>query len=219
MPSPPSPRASLHAVGISHRWAGIALAALALFVASALALHLRRPDLDPVHSQMSLYLIGPWGPLLQAAYASLAAGMGALAWGLRSASSPHARSSAPLLLFGLGGLALTITAYAWMDLPGVDRTFEGLVHGLSAQAAFLCATGGMVLQALRFAADSAWRATARWALPWALLCFASIWVLAAWRDAPRGLAQKTVIALIVGWLVCVALTLWRRTRRRHAHAS
>ena len=99
-----------------------------------------------------------------------------------------------------------------MDLPGADRTFEGLVHGVSAQAAFLCATGGMVVQALCFRRDPAWRATAPWALPWALLCFASIWVLAGWRDAPRGLAQKTVIALIVGWLACVARELWQRTR-------
>ena len=31
------------------------------FVAAAVALHLLRPDLDPVHSQMSLYLIGAHG--------------------------------------------------------------------------------------------------------------------------------------------------------------
>lgn len=213
MCSEPDSRTSLHAATVSHRWADAALTALAIFVLSAVVLHLRRPDLDPVHSQMSLYLIGAWGPLLQAAYASLAVGMVALACGLRTAASPHARSAAPLLLFVLGGIALTTTAYAWMDLPGVDRTFEGLVHGVSAQAAFLCATGGMVLQALRFRGDPAWRATARWALPWALVCFTSIWVLAAWRDAPRGLAQKTVIALIVGWLACVAFALWQRTRR------
>ena len=100
-----------------------------------------------------------------------------------------------------------------MDLPGVDRSFEGLIHGISAQGAFLFSTTGMVLQALRFCVDPAWRAVAAWALPWATVCFASIWVLAAWRDAPRGLAQKTVIALIVAWLACVSIALWRRTRR------
>lgn len=186
------------------------MAALAAFVACAFALHLLRPELDPVHSQMSLYLIGPWGPLLQAAYVALAGGMIALAWGLRDAVAAPARSGAPLLLFVLGGMSLTTTAYAWMDLPGVDRSLEGLVHGLSAQAAFLFATTGMLLQALRLRADPGWRAVARWALPWAALCFAAIWVLAFWRDAPRGLSQKAVIALIVGWLACVAGALLRR---------
>ncbi|UNK41197.1 DUF998 domain-containing protein [Luteimonas sp. S4-F44] len=193
--------------------ARVALVSLATFGASASALHGLRPDLDPVHSQLSLYLIGDWGPLLQAAYVALAIGMAALGWGLWQASSEGARSTAPLLLFALGGLSLATTAYAWMDLPGIDSTLEGLIHGVSAQGAFLFATAGMVLQAFRLRGDAAWRATARWALPWALLCFASIWVLALWRDAPRGLAQKTVVVSILGWLTAVSMALWRRTAR------
>lgn len=194
---------------------GISLAALTWFVACAVAVHLRRPELDPVHSQMSLYLVGVWGPLLQAAYAVLAIGMIALAWSLRNAVVPALRSGAPLLLFVLGGLSLTITACAWMDLPGVDRSVEGLVHGISAQAAFLFATTGMLLQALRLRADPQWRAVARWALPWAALCFASIWLLALWRDAPPGLAQKAVIGLILTWLACVAVAARRRCPAGH----
>jgi len=69
-----------------------------------------------------------------------------------------------------------------------------------------------VVQALGFLRDPHWRRTARWALPWALLCFASVWVLAAWRDAPRGLAQKTVIVLILGWMICVLRSLAIRMR-------
>ncbi|WP_233198718.1 MULTISPECIES: DUF998 domain-containing protein [Luteimonas] len=177
-----------------------------------MALHLLRPELDPVRSQMSLYLIGDWGPLLQAAYATLGIAMIALAWGLYQATVPAARSGAPLLLFVIGGMSLTTTAYAWMDLPGVDASFEGLVHGVSAQAAFLCTATGIVLQAWRLRVDPGWRAQAGWLLPWALLCFASVWMLALWREAPRGLAQKTVIALLIGWLAAATALLWRRTR-------
>ncbi len=209
MPRPIPPAVA----GPSSRWADVALVALGAFVACALALHLLRPELDPVHSQMSLYLIGRWGPLLQVAYAVLSAGMIALAFGLRAGLREDARSAAPLLLFVLGGVSLTTTAYAWMDLPGVDRSLEGLIHGVSAQGAFLFATSGMVLQALGFRRDPAWRAVARWAVPWALVCFASIWVLASWQGAPRGLAQKVVIALIVGWLACVAGALRRHVAR------
>lgn len=195
-----------------HRACHVATASLAVFVAAAVALHLLRPGLDPVASQMSLYLIGDWGPLLQIAYVALGIGMVALGWALREMHAPSARSAAALLLFALAGTSLSITAYAWMDMPGVDRSLEGLIHGVSAQGAFLFATTGMVVQALGFLRDPAWRRTARWALPWALLCFASVWVLAAWRDAPRGLAQKTVIVLILGWMFCVLRALARRVR-------
>ncbi|MDR6991020.1 DUF998 domain-containing protein [Luteimonas sp. 3794] len=190
----------------------ISAAGLAAFVIAAIVLHLRRPELDPVASQMSLYLIGAWGPLLQAAYVALGVGMVALAWALREAHAPPARSSAALLLFALAGMSLSITAYAWMDMPGVDRSLEGLIHGVSAKGAFLFATTGMVVQALGFLRDPAWRRTARWALPWALLCFASVWILAAWREAPRGLAQKTVIVLILAWMICMLRALATRLR-------
>lgn len=190
----------------------VAAVSLALFLLAGVALHPLRPDLDPVVSQMSLYLIGDWGWLLQLAYVALAIGMVVLGHGLRQAHVAHARSSAALTMFALAGLSLVTTAYAWMDLPGVDDSLEGFVHVVSAQGAFLFATTGLVLQALNFRRDPAWRSAARWALPWALACFAAIWVLALWRELPRGLAQKVVIAMIVGWMACALGMLARRVR-------
>ncbi|WP_158636441.1 DUF998 domain-containing protein [Luteimonas marina] len=197
---------------LSPLWPRLALAGIACFLVAATALHLLRPELDPVDSQMSLYLIGAWGPLLQGAYVMLGIAMTGLAIGLYRGMPPAARSAAPLLMFALGGLSLAITAYAWMDLPGLDATMEGLVHGISAQGAFLFATTGLVLQALRLRLDPHWRRHVRWLLPWAIACFAAIWVLALWRELPRGLAQKAVIAMIVGWLAAVAMLLGRQAR-------
>ncbi|MDH5835114.1 DUF998 domain-containing protein [Luteimonas kalidii] len=207
MPLPPiaPPRSGLV-------WPHLALAGIAAFVLAAGALHLLRPDLDPVAHPMSLYLVGAWGAWLQAAYVALGLAMAGLGWGLYRTLGADARSAAPVLLFALAGASLATTAYASMDLPGVDPGVEGLVHGISAQAAFLFATTGLVLQALRFRHDAAWRRHVRWLLPWALACFAAVWVLALWRDLPRGLAQKTVIAMIVGWLLAVALLLRARLR-------
>ena len=209
----PDPRAT--PTTPSHLWPRIAAVGIAGFVCAAIVLHLLRPELDPIDSQISRYLVGDWGALLQAAYAALSVAMVGLAIGLYRASPAEARSAAPLLLFVLGGLSLTITAYAWMDLPGVDDSLEGLVHAISAQGAFLFATSGLLLQALRFRGDPGWRRDARWLLPWAIACFAAIWVLALWRDAPRGLAQKAVILLILGWLAAVTALLWRRTAVAH----
>lgn len=193
-------------------WPRLALAGIALFVLAAIALHLLRHDLDPVHSQMSLYLIGPWGPLLQAAYVALSVAMAGLAWDAWRRAPPRARSVAPLSMFVLGGLCLSTTAYAWMDMPGLEPSAEGLVHAVTAQGAFLFTATAIVLQALRLRHDPRWRRHLRWVLPWALACFAAIWVLALWRDLPRGLSQKGVIALIVGWLGAVALVSLRHAR-------
>ena len=193
-------------------WPALAGAGLAVFLAAGLALHLLRPDLDPVASQMSLYLIGPWGRLLQAAYVALSVAMVGLAWDAWRSADPAARSAAPLLMFVLAGLCLSTTAYAWMDLPGAGPSLEGLVHGISAQGAFLFATTAMVLQAMGFRRDPRWRTSAGWLLAWALACFAAIWTLALWRDLPRGLAQKAVIALVVGWLAAVVALRLARCR-------
>lgn len=197
---------------VSPLWPGLAIAGIAWFLVAAAALHALRPDLDAIDSQMSLYLIGNGGPLLQSAYAALGIAMAALAIGLYRAAPTPARSAAPVLMLALAGVSLATTAYAWMDLPGVDASLEGLVHGISAQGAFLFATTGIVLQALRLRRDPRWHRHARWLLPWAIACFAAVWVLALWRDAPRGLAQKAVIAMIVGWLAAATALLWRRRR-------
>jgi len=199
-------------------WPRLAFAGIACFLVAAIALHLLRPELDPVDSQMSLYLIGAWGPLLQGAYAALGVAMSGLAIGLYRGMPPAARSAAPLLMLVLGGLSLVTTAYAWMDLPGLDATMEGLVHGISAQGAFLFATTGIVLQALRLRLDPRWRRHVRWLLPWAIACFVAVWVLALWRELPRGLSQKVVIALIVGWLAAVATLLGRQVRASRGSA-
>src|SRR5690606_33519569 len=103
-------------------WPRLSGAGLACFVAAAVSLHLLRPELDPVASQMSLYLVGAWGWLLQAAYVALAVAMVGLAWDLRQNAAPLARSAAPLLMFVPGALCLSATAYAWMDMPGVDAS-------------------------------------------------------------------------------------------------
>ena len=206
MPVPPPPTP----------WSRLTLAGIGLFLATAVGLHLLRPDLDPVRHPLSFYLVGPWGGVLQAAYVALALSMLALAWGVYRALPATARSAAPLLAFCLAGASLCVTAFAHTDPPGGERTLEGLVHGISAQGAFLFATTGLVLQALRLRLDPRWRAAARWLLPWALACFAAVWVLAVWRDLPRGLAQKAVVAMIVTWLGSVAWLAPAQSRARNA---
>ena len=53
----------------------------------------------------------------------------------------------------------------------------------------------------------------RLAWGWAWLCFAALWLHVLWRDSPRGLGQKRMIALVPGWLALVAVRLWRQPQQ------
>lgn len=202
-PRPTAPTATL---------ANAALAGLSLFSSIAIATQLQRPDLDWRLAPISFYLSGPYGVWLQAAYFMLAAALAAVGSAYYRALAPSARSGAPALLFAFAAISLATTAVADSNLPQRDAGLQGWVHGTAAQAAFLFATTAMLLQAWRLRADPGWRRRFVVAFVWAACCFAGVWALAFWRELPRGLAQKTLIAGIVGWL---ALSAWWLRRPSH----
>lgn len=212
-PSPSSPVPPEAGARDHPALAAVALAGVGAFVLASVAVHLLRPGLDGVAAQMSVYLVGPWSVLLQAGYMALAVGILALAAGLYRVPPASARSAAPLLLFAIAAPSLVVTALAPMRFPGEELRLVHLVHGTSAQAAFLCTTTAMVLQAWRLRAAPAWRRVAPALLGWALACFAGVWVLALVRELPRGLSQKVLVTMIVVWMGAVAL---RRMRVRTA---
>lgn len=195
--------------------ASVALGGIALFFFAAVAVHLLRPALDGVHAQLSVYLVGPWSPLLRAGYVALAAGILALAIALYRVPPPASRSAAPLLLFAIAAPALAITAFAPMRFPGEDVRLVHVVHASTAQAAFLCTTAAMLLQAWRLRAAEGWRRISPALLAWAAACFGGVWVLALVRELPRGASQKLLVLMILAWLCAVALHL----RRSHAPAA
>lgn len=199
--------------------AAIAITAVAAFIVSAIAVHLLRPGLDGAHQQLSVYLVGPWSGLLQAGYVTLGVGILSLAAALYRAPPPAARSAAPLLLFAIAAPSLAVTAFAPMRFPGEELRLVHLVHGSSAQAAFLCTTTAMVLQAWRLRHAPGWRPQAPLLLAWAAACFAGVWVLALAPGLPRGLSQKVLVAMIVAWLAGTAVRLWRDARTRRASAQ
>lgn len=202
-PTAPNPHASL---------SRLALAAFTAFFLAAVAVHGLRPELDGVDAQLSVYLVGPWGGLLRTGYTALAVGILALAIALYREPPPSARSAAPLLLFAIAAPSLVVTAFAPMRFPDEELRLVHLVHGTSAQAAFLCTTMAMVLQAWRLRFAPRWQRITPTLLGWAIACFAGVWVLALARDLPRGFSQKVLVVMIVAWLGWVA---WRKVAPNH----
>lgn len=185
--------------------AGIAAFALVCGLAQVL-----RTDLDWLRAPLSFYLVGAHAIWVRCAYFGLATALVALGIGYYRALSPHARSAAPLLLFACGGVALTVTALAETNRPLLPPTFAGFVHGVAAQAAFLCITTAMLLQSWRLRADPLWRSRSAPAFTLAVFCFLGLWVQVYWREAPRGLTQKLLILAILSWLGLAAYGLTHR---------
>lgn len=186
-----------------------ALAGMTVFLATGIAAQCLRPDLDWVRVPNSFYLIGPWGGMVRTGYCAMALALILLGTGTYRALTPAARSAVPLLLFVAGGAALALAALAATDTWNHPPTLHGFVHGVAAQAAFLCTVTAMLLQAWRLRHDAHWRRWFRAAFAYAALCFALLWVQAFWRALPRGLSQKLLILLILGWLIAAA---WRLLR-------
>src|SRR6188474_1523507 len=84
----PSLQARKQVVGI----AAVAIAAIAYFVVIIVALHVLRPDLNPIQRPTSEYAVGPYGGLMTSAFFSMSVASLALLIGLAQGVSPRARS-------------------------------------------------------------------------------------------------------------------------------
>lgn len=193
--------------------AALAMAAALLFMATAVCLHLLRPDLDWRQATLSRYLLGPHGLALRTVYVVLAVAIVPLALALRASLAPAARSAAPTLLMAGGALSLSGVSIGDSWLPEIDADFHHWFHHACAISAFLLVTAGMVLQAARFRLDAHWRRHHRTAMAWSLACFALLWLHALWPPAKPGWVQKLLIAMIVGAMAMAAGWLWRAARR------
>jgi len=188
----------------------IRLTGVTVFVFVCTAVQFLRADLRWMHAPLSFYLIGPGGAFVRGAYYLLSASLVAIGIGFLRGLAPAARSAAPALLFAIAGAALTVTAAsenvdASADIAGV-HTF---VHQVAAMTTFLCVTVAMLVQSWRLRDDPRWRRRFAFAFGLACAAFVALWIYAVVPGLPRGLAQKTVIALIVWWLGWASLALAR----------
>jgi len=189
---------------------GFTLLAVLAFAVVCTAVQLLRTDLDWVRVPLSFYLIGAYAGWVRAVYVVLGLGLAAFGLGWHRALAPGARSFAPALLFVVAGIALGVTAFASTNTWAHPATLHGFVHGVAAQATFLCVTVGMLLLGWRLRRDPRWRALHRPAFAWAVACFAALWLQGLWRSAPRGLTQKALILALLAWLAGLAWNLYKK---------
>lgn len=190
----------------------LAMAGAVVFLLTMLTLQLVRHDLDWQAATLSQYLSGPYGLLLRT-LCVLAVAIVLLASGVYASLAPEARSAAPPGLLAAGALALSGVAIGDSWLPAINPEFHLWFHHACAIAAFLFVSTGMVLQAWRFRFDMYWRRHFAWAMPWALVCHALLWVHALWPPAGQGWVQKLLIVMIVSAMLAGGHALSRAPLR------
>lgn len=195
--------------------AAFALLAVAVFTLVCASAQVIRTDLDPINAPLSFYLTGAFGTAVRLAYYVLTAGLIALAWAAFCATDTHRRSAAPALLFIAAGIALVpVAATAPFAVDGEPHAdFARFVHGVAAQATFLCVTVAMLLQSWRWWSDPSFSRRRGLRMLLAAVAFAALWVNALIRYWPRALTQKVLIVLILAWLGWVSWQAFRVLRR------
>lgn len=194
----------------------IALFGVGTFVAALAMLHVLRSEYDPVTRMVSEYAVGPYGGLLAAGIAALAAGGTALIAGLHWGLAPGARSSPALGLLALALAGLMVAAMFPTDVSVGGRfattitTTSGRIHGAASAVSYLSLILAALLLTRSFAADPRWRGfhpTAR-LLALALPLGLGGSVLGA-ATSVMGIPQRIFLGLVVLWLVLTARQLQR----------
>ncbi len=194
----------------------VAIAGVGTFAAALAALHVLRSDYDPVTRMVSEYAVGPYGGLLTAGIAALAAGGTALIAGLHWGLAPGARSRPALGLLGLALAGLVVTAVFPTDVSVEGRfattiaTTSGRIHGVASAVAYLCLIVAALLLARSFAADPRWRGFHRTARLLALaLPLGLVGSVLGAASSVMGIPQRLFLGLVLLWLVLTA----RQVRR------
>lgn len=196
-----------------------------VFWTTQVALHVLRSELSVVYDYVSDYANGPWGSLFTVGtmvhgIGNMATAVG-LSYALAHVRAVHA-ARAGVVLFVVATLGLFVAAIVPTDPADAPQTVTGLVHRSAAFGSFAVEFVALVLLAVAFRSDAAWRryfrvslaitVTAGITLAWLLLAINLEW--------PPGLPERSALVAFTGWEFATAVLLVQTSRSsesaRHA---
>jgi MFS family permease len=141
----------------------VAMAGLSYVLLALVALHVLRPDLNPISSPISEYAIGPNGLLFTSALLTWGGASLVLAFGLHWGVAPSGQSPTGLVLLVVFGVGLIVAGIFPMDVPFPPEDFSperftaaGATHIISATIATVSIPLAALLLSKGFAADARW---------------------------------------------------------------
>ena len=191
-------------------WAArLAVAGPLLCITLVAVLHVLEPEVNDSDA-VSEYALGDFGWLMNIAFFSGAAGIGALAFVLHRSLARSKTAIAGIVLLSIAAVAWVLLGAGNIDPEGADATTHGLIHGIGF---FL---GLPTRLAAPFVLAAAFRRDERWAGHRRLTLALGIAALAAEVAGFSDLASVVTLRLSLGlWLVWIALTGARVLSWRH----
>jgi MFS family permease len=187
-----------------------------LSLITMIALHLLRPDYNPLRNFMSEYLVGPFGFLGTAALYILAGTLLMLMIGLWLGVRSSGFLVAACILMGVVIFSLWVSAVFPIDLFPPDGrlpqfTRAGLIHAVAAIPLFVSLIALLFILPCAYKRDEEWRSASHVTLVLGFLTLASF---AGFFLAPfylRGLAQRATVLPVLIWLLLTGLRLRQAT--------
>lgn len=186
----------------------LSLALLGVALACVVALHVIRSRISPIERRLSEYALGPYGWLMDTAFAATAGGLTALAIFLaRSAGRPRLVPAALVV----AAVALVLSAIYRVDATdNADEVIHRWASGAAAAAVVVAAVGWSVVGTGR-------RRRRRRGPDWLLAILAlglAVLGLMLHETFLTGISQRLVWAALIAWSVVVTITELVSAQRR-----
>ena len=180
--------------------ARLAVAGSLLCIALIALLHALEPEFNDSNAT-SEYALGDFGWLMNIAFFSGAAGIGALAFVLRRSVARSKPAIAGIVLLSLAAVAYLFLGAGNIDPPGAEETTSGLIHGIGFLLGLPTRLAAPLVLAVAFRRDERWADHRRLTL--VLGITALVAELAGFMDLAPVVTLRLALFL---WLVWIAVT-------------
>jgi hypothetical membrane protein len=190
-------------------WAArLAVAGPLLCITLVAVLHVLESEVNDSDA-VSEYALGDFGWLMNVAFFSGAAGIGALAFVLHRSLARSKTATAGIVLLAIAALAWVLLGVGNIDPEGADATTHGLIHGIGFFLGLPSRLAAPLVLAAAFRRDERWADYRRPTLALGVAALAA--EVAGFSDLASVVTLRLALVL---WLVWIALTGMRVLSRR-----
>jgi hypothetical membrane protein len=196
----------------AERLALVPIVGAAVFFLCVIALHLVRPELDPVTVAISYYGIGNYGFLLTVGNVALGLGVLALAYTLGRSNGTRMWRVGIAMLYASGALVI-LTGIFPIDAPNGDVSISGVIHVAAGNLGFFILPASLLLLAFGMRQEARWHSAFPPALALAFVLLVVSLVLIASPPEIGGLVQRALYVPYLTWVVLISAKLaWMHPR-------